>query len=86
MARWRFAGGPIVVRKCMLAKGWIWGVYVEAHCLSGTLGIEGSLVRDSPEAVTVKRQLKNRQKMVLMENGSLMKVESIAECNTFDLH
>ena len=34
----------------------------------------------------VKRQLKN----ILMTNGSLMKVESIAEClafcNTFDLH
>ena len=38
------------------------------------------------------RQLKNRQNKDLMPNGSLMKVESIAECslgafcNTFDLH
>ena len=42
----------------------------------------------------LKRPLKYRQKNVLMTNGSLMKVESIAECsaslgafcNTFDLH
>ena len=34
----------------------------------------------------VKRPLKNRQNKVLMTNGSLMKVESIAECYTFDLH
>ena len=35
----------------------------------------------------VKWPLKNRQNKVLMTNGSLMKVESIAECyNTFNLH
>ena len=40
----------------------------------------------------LKRPLKNRQKKILTTNGSLMKVESIAECslgafcNTFDLH
>ena len=40
----------------------------------------------------LKRSLKNRQTKVLKTNGSLMKVESIAECslgafcNTFDLH
>ena len=28
-----------------------------------------------------KRPLKNRQKKILMTNGSLMKVESIAECS-----
>ena len=39
-----------------------------------------------------KRPLKNRQSKGLKVNGSLMKVESIAECslgafgNTFDLH
>ena len=40
---------------------------------------------------SVKQQLKNRQKKSLMTTGSLMKVESIAECslafcNTFDLY
>ena len=39
----------------------------------------------------VKLPLKNRNNKALNENGSLMKVESIAECfgafcNTFDLH
>ena len=37
----------------------------------------------------LKRPLKIDKTKVLMENGSLMKVESIAECsffNTFDLH
>ena len=40
----------------------------------------------------LKRPLKNSQIKVLKTNGSLMKVESIAEsskrafCNTFDLH
>ena len=40
----------------------------------------------------LKRPLKNRQSEGLKTNGSLMKVESIAECslrefcNTFDLH
>ena len=43
----------------------------------------------------VKRPLKNRQKKIFKTNGSLMKVENIAECspaslgafcNTFDLH
>ena len=40
----------------------------------------------------VKRPLKNRQNKDLLANGSLMKVESVAECSlwnilqTFDLH
>ena len=37
----------------------------------------------------LNQPLKNRQKKILMANGSLMKVESIAEgafCNTFNLH
>ena len=35
----------------------------------------------------LKWSLKNRQKKTLMINGSLMKVESIAECShSFDLH
>ena len=40
----------------------------------------------------LKRPLKNRKTKVLTENGSLMKVQSIAECsigalcNMFDLH
>ena len=37
----------------------------------------------------LKPPLKNRQKTILMTNGSLMEVESIAKwafCNTFDLH
>ena len=33
-----------------------------------------------------KRPLKNKQTKILMKNGSLMKVKSIAECSsTFDL-
>ena len=37
--------------------------------------------------ISVKRPLKNDKTKNLMANGSLMKVESIAEsCNTFDLH
>ena len=45
-----------------------------------------------PYSCTVKPVLSGHLKedkiKVLMENGSLMKVESIAECfcNTFDLH
>ena len=39
---------------------------------------------------TVKPVLSSHSKIdktkILMTNGSLMKVESIAECNTFDLH
>ena len=41
---------------------------------------------------TTVKPLKNKQNKILMTNGSLMKVESIAECflgafcNTFDLH
>ena len=33
----------------------------------------------------LKRPLKNKPK-ILMTNGSLIKVESIAECSPFDLH
>ena len=40
--------------------------------------------------ITVKPVLsghsKNDKAKILMTNGSLMKVGSIAECNTFDLH
>ena len=39
---------------------------------------------------TVKPVLSGHSKIdkskILMANGSLMKIESIAECNTFDLH
>ena len=35
----------------------------------------------------VKRPLKKKDKTkILMTNGSLIKVKSIAECNTFDRH
>ena len=34
---------------------------------------------------TVKRPLKNRQKNILMTNGSLMKVESTAECSPWSI-
>ena len=42
--------------------------------------------------ICLKRSFKNRQNKGLKNNGSLMKVKSIAECslgafcNTFDLH
>ena len=43
--------------------------------------------QDRYSKTCVKLPLKNRQKKILMTNGSSMKVESIAEfCNTFDLH
>ena len=55
--------------------------------------ISGSQVNDLLTALTVKPVLSGYLKidkiMVLMENGSLMEVESIAECspcNIFDLH
>ena len=53
----------------------------------------------NPVQTCVKQPLKNSQTKILMTNGGLMKVESIAECspvsvesiagafcNTFDLH
>ena len=40
------------------------------------------LRRSKLVATCVKQPLKNRQTKILMKNGSLLKVESIAECST----
>ena len=51
------------------------------------ISIETQLVLDplspygSAHDICVKRSLKNRQNKDLNDNGSLMKVESIAECS-----
>ena len=47
----------------------------------------GTLAGPSPtySRTCVKRILKNRQNKILMTNGSLMKVESIAECSPWSI-